>query len=73
MSINEILYIALILYLIVMIVGYIFEVKWLYLIAGLLWFIPITQIDNIFIVMVSAVMLVVHGMLVLFEKKESGF
>ena len=73
MSINELLYISLVLYTIIMIFGYIFNIKWLYLIAGLLWFVPIMQIDNMFIVLVSIVMLLAHGILVLYDKNESEF
>jgi len=73
MSVNELLYIALVLYTLVMVMGYIFHIKWLYLIAGLLWFIPITQIENVFIVLVSIVMLIAHGLLILLDKTESEF
>lgn len=73
METNTLLYITFIIYLIIMITGTMFKIKWLYMIAGLLWFIPITQIDNVFIVLISAVMLIVHGMLGFYEPKESEF
>jgi len=53
--------------------AYLFNIKWLYMIAGLLWFIPITQIDNMFIIIISSVMLLVHGMLGFYEKNEREF
>lgn len=73
MAITELLWIALIIYFIIMFIAYKFELKWLFLVGGLLWFIPITQIDNSFIILVSSVMILVHGVLGLYEKKESDF
>jgi len=68
-----ILWIALIIYLILMVIAFIFDVKWLYAVAGLLFFIPITQISEPFIVSVSVVAVLTHAVLGLYEKQESGF
>lgn len=73
MDVNTLLYISLLIYTVVMLLGFLFNIKWLYMVAGLLWFIPITQIDNLFIVLISSVMILVHGMLGFYEKKESEF
>lgn len=53
--------------------GFLFGIKWLYLAAGLLWFVPITQIDNVFIIVISAVMLLVHGIMGFYTPQESEF
>jgi len=73
MTINELLYIAFILYLMIMTFGYLFKIKWLFMLAGLLWFIPIIEVDNAFIVLVSSVMIIAHGILGFYEPKESEF
>lgn len=73
METNTLLYIALIIYLMVMIFGYIFKLKWLYFIGGLLWFIPILEIDNTFIVLISATMILAHGILGFTKEKGDDF
>jgi hypothetical protein len=73
LNIQSLLYIAFIIYLMIMSFAFIFKIKWLFMIAGFLWFIPITQIDNTFIVLISVVMFIVHSMLGFYEKKESDF
>jgi len=71
MEINTILYIAFIMYLIIMIFGYFFKAQWLFMIAGLLWFIPIFEIDNLFITLIGVIMLVFHGILGFYDSSES--
>ena len=73
MTTQMLLYITFILYLMIMVFGFAFKIKWLFMIAGLLWFIPIFEIDNMFIVIVSATMLIVHGILGFYEPSESEF
>lgn len=55
------------------IVGYLLAWKtghsWLYAISGLLWFIPITIIDNMWIIIFSIVMIIFSSILA-FMKKE---
>ena len=63
METNVLLYISLIIYFLVIGFGVIFKIKWLYMIAGLLWFIPLLEIENNFIKIVSVVMMLVHFML----------
>lgn len=70
METNMLLYITLIIYLMVMTFGYLFNIKWLYMIAGILWLIPLTEIENTFIIIISAVMIIVHFMLGLTNDKE---
>ena len=70
MDTNMLLYITLIFYVLIMGFGIVFQIKWLYILAGLLWFIPISEIDNVFIITISVVMIVVHFMLGLREEKD---
>ena len=70
MTINELLIITLIIYLIIIFIAYFLNVKWLYMVAGLLWFVPITQVDNPFIIAVSVAMVLTHGVLFTTNKKE---
>lgn len=71
METNTLLYISFIIYIIIMTFGYLFKIRWLYLIAGLLWFIPITQIDNMFIIIISSIMIIAHGILGFYPSEES--
>jgi len=71
MDTNLLLYITLVIYVIIIVFGLFFNIKWLIVLAGLLWFIPIIEIDNMFIILLSAIMLLAHGVL-LFSNKESG-
>jgi hypothetical protein len=73
MNIEMILYIGFIMYVLIMFLGFLFKIKWLFMIAGLLWFIPIFEIDNIFLIVVSSVMIVLHGILGFYEPQESEF
>ena len=73
MTTENLLYITLIIYLMIMTTGFIFKVKWLFMIGGLLWFIPILEVDNLFIIVVSSTMILVHFILGFYEKSESEF
>ena len=73
MDVNNLLYITLLIYFLVMTFGYLFRIKWLFMIAGFLWFIPIFEIDNTFIKLISVVMFLVHIMLGFYEPKEEEF
>ena len=57
------LYIALIIYILIIGFGLFFNIKWLISLAGLLWFIPIIEIDNMFIILLSVIMILAHGVL----------
>jgi len=73
MTTEMLLYITFILYIMVMILAFVFKIKWLMMIAGLLWFIPILEVDNLFIILVSSTMILVHFILGFYEKSESEF
>ena len=70
MTINMLLYITLILYVLVLGLAITFNIKWLLIIAGLLWFIPLTEISNTFIIIISITMIIVHFMLGIKEEKD---
>jgi hypothetical protein len=71
MDTNTLLFIAFIIYIMVMVMSYLFKIRWLMMIAGLLWFIPITQIGDMWVIIVSSTMIIVHGILGFYEKNES--
>lgn len=73
METNTLLYIAFIIYLLIMVLGVLFKIKWLFMIAGLIWFIPIIEIPNVFITVVASVIMIVHFILGFYEPKESEF
>jgi len=73
MDTNTLLYISFVIYLMVMTLGYLFKVKWLYILAGLLWFIPITNIENVFLILISVIMLLAHLMLGLTQDEREEF
>lgn len=68
-----ILYIGLIVYLLVMGFAVVFKIKWLFMIGGFLWLIPVFQGIDEFITLVSVVMFIVHMILGFYEPKESEF
>lgn len=63
MTTNTLLFISLIIYFIIMAFGLVFKIKWLYILAGLVWFIPLLEIDNAWLKIVSVVMILTHFML----------
>jgi len=73
MDTNLLLYITLVIYVIIISFGLFFNIKWLIVLAGLLWFIPIIEIDNMFIILLSAIMLLAHGVLLFSGDKEGDF
>jgi len=73
METNMLLYIALIIYILIIGFGLFFNIKWLIALAGLLWFIPIIEIDNMFIILLSVIMLLAHGVLLFSGDKEGDF
>ncbi len=58
-----ILLIGLVMYALGMLIALYWDLKWLFMVTGLLWFLPIVMIDNIFIVTFSVVMVVTSAML----------
>lgn len=74
METNTLLYIAFIIYIVIMVFGYLFKINWIYIIAGMLWFIPIIEIENMFIILISVIMIIAHGILgFTLKNDESGF
>lgn len=73
MESEMLLYITLILYLMVLTFGYLFKFKWLMMLVGLLWFIPIIEIDNMFIRLIGVIMIIVHVSLGLTNSDTGGF
>ena len=74
MTTEMILYIALIMYVLIISFSFTFKMKWLIIVAGLIWFIPITLIDNGILQIISAIMMLGHFVLGFSnEKEESDF
>jgi hypothetical protein len=73
MDTNMLLYVAFIIYIMIMIFGFVFKVKQLFMIAGLLWFIPMFEISNTWITIVAVAMLLMHGLLGFYEPREEDF
>ena len=67
------LYVTFVMYIVILVFAYLFDIKWLLMIVGLLWLIPIFEINNVFIVLVSSVMILAHFMLGFYEKKDGEF
>jgi hypothetical protein len=67
------LYIALVIYIIIMVLATLFKFKYLYMVAGLLWLIPLVELDNAWIKLVSVIVFIVHIILGLYSTEESEF
>ena len=70
-NLEMLLYISFIIYIMVIALAFIFKVKWLFMVGALLWFIPLVEIDNIFIKTVSVIMVLAHGVMTFYEPSES--
>lgn len=68
----NILYIALAMYVLIIVFSLHFKMTWLLMLAGLLWFIPILLVPDTWIVLLSAVMVVAH-MVIGFTGKDDDF
>lgn len=73
LDLNMLLYITLLIYIMVMAFAYMFKFNYLYILGGLLWFIPITQIDNMFLILVSVIMVISHFILGFMDNEEREF
>jgi len=69
----NILWIALIVYIMIMFFAYFFKIKWLMMLAGFLWFVPLSHVDDTFIELTSIGMFLSHGFLLLYKKDEEEF
>lgn len=70
MTDNLLLIIALIMFLIGMITARYFNLRWLYALSGLLWFLPIVMIENIFIVIFSSVMIIACALIGFYDNER---
>ncbi|MEM1973672.1 MAG: hypothetical protein QXN68_02660 [Thermoplasmata archaeon] len=71
---NSLFYlIVLIIYIIGMMISFKYDLKFVVFVMGLLWFIPITTIDNLYLNVVSVVMILIHGYIGLYTKKGDDF
>ena len=73
MSINMLLYISFLIYITTMVLGFVFKAKWIFMIAGILWFIPLIEIDNIFIKVISISLMITHFAMGLVGKNGDDF
>ena len=73
MDLNMLLYIAFIMYIMIMVFSYFFRVKWLLMISGLLWFIPVFEISNVWVTLVSVIMILAHFILGFIDSESGGF
>ena len=73
MSVEMTLYITLIIYSIMNVIGYMFDMKFLYFLSGILWFVPITLIDNLWVVLASVIMLIMQFIIGMTDNSESEF
>lgn len=70
---TSLLWITIIIYIVMIATGFFFKIKWILMFAGLLWFIPIFEVNNMFITIVSSIMILFHGILGFYESKESDY
>ena len=69
----NILTIVLILFLIVNTIIFIYKYKWLHLASMILWIVPLTMIDNIYIRSFSVIMIIVSIVLAFFNSSEEEY
>lgn len=67
---DKLLLVALVIYIILIIVSRLFNLKFLMGLSVVLWFIPIIEVDNIFIRIISVSMIIATSLL-LFNKQET--
>ena len=67
---DKLLIVALVIYIILIIFSRIFNLKFLLGLSVVLWFIPIVEVDNIFIRIISVSMIIATSLL-LFNKQET--
>jgi hypothetical protein len=56
-----------------MTLGFIFKAKWVFMIAGILWFIPLIEIDNVFLKLISITLMITHFAMGLVGKEGDDF
>ena len=65
--------ITIIMYLVVIGVGYLTKNKYFFFAGSLLWFVPIFLIENIFIVTAATIVFILHLMIVFMSDKTDSF
>lgn len=69
----NILTIVLVLFLIVNTIIFIYRYRWLHLASMILWIVPLTMIDNIYIRSFSVIMIIVSIVLAFFNQEEEYY
>ena len=69
----NILTIVLVLFLVVNAIIFIYKYKWLHLASMILWIVPLTMIDNIYIKSFSVIMIIVSIVLAFFNSEEEYY
>lgn len=72
MTIQMLLLITLVIYLIGMTISFMTNTRWIIAVLGIAWFIPIIEIDNMFITVISSVMILIHIYIGMFTNKSGG-
>ena len=67
---DKLLIVALVIYIILIVFSRVFNLKFLLGLSIVLWFIPIVEVDNIFIRIISVSMIIATSLL-LFNKQET--
>ena len=67
---DKLLIVALVIYIILIIFSRLFNLKFLLGLSVLLWFIPIVEVDNVFVRIISVAMIIATSLL-LFNKQET--
>ncbi len=70
---KDILSIAFFIYVIVMIIAVFFKLRWLIGVSALLWFIPITLVDNMYIRLISAIMIITSLVIAFYSGDREEF
>ena len=68
-----ILVIALVLFIIGIALAIYFKHKFMFFVTGLLWFVPIVIVPNIFIITFSVIMIIIFGLLSFYNSQERDF
>lgn len=73
MELNHLLIIGLVMYVIGIYLAKVYQQKILFIVSGLLWFIPVTLVENSFIKIFSIVVFIVHILIAFYSDKESEY
>lgn len=73
MTVQMLLLIALVIYAIGMTIAVMTNTRWIIAVLGIAWFIPIVDVDNIFITVISSTMILIHIYIGMFTNKGGGY